>query len=174
MKNVSKTMKRVLSFVLAVMMVISLMPQISIGAKAATPEKLYLKPNSNWTQANARFAAYFFGNGEKWVDMTDPDGDDIYEVAVPSGYSSVIFCRMNPATTANNWNNKWNQTGDLKVPTDDKVQFTVPNGAWDGSSSGWGTYTPPAGPVVHTYTVAVEAGLCGTEWYTANTDKDMT
>ena len=31
---------------------------------AATPKKLYLKPSSYWNQANARFAAYFFGNGE--------------------------------------------------------------------------------------------------------------
>ena len=34
--------------------------------KAANPT-LYLTPNSNWKQSNARFAAYFFGAGEKWV-----------------------------------------------------------------------------------------------------------
>ena len=101
--------------------------------------KLFLKPNSNWTQSGARFAAYFFGNGEKWVSMTDSDSDGIYEVEVPSGFSKVIFCRMNPGTTANNWNNKWNQTGDLTVPTDDKNLFTIPSGAWDGSTTEWST-----------------------------------
>jgi hypothetical protein len=60
-----------------------------------------------------------------------------YSVAVPSGYSKVIFCRMNPSATANNWNNKWNQTGDLTIPTDGKTLFTVPNGSWDGSTAGW-------------------------------------
>lgn len=104
-------------------------------------KKLYLKPNSNWTQANARFAAYFFGNGERWVSMTASDVSGIYEVPVPTdkNFPKVIFCRMNPSATANNWNNKWNQTGDLTIPTDGKNLFTVPNGAWDGSTSGWST-----------------------------------
>ena len=39
--------------------------------------KVYLKPNSNWTQSNAWFAAYFFGNGEHWVGMTA--NGDVYE-----------------------------------------------------------------------------------------------
>ena len=67
-----------------------------LTASAATPEKLYLTPSANWKQSNARFAAYFFGNGEKWISMTDPDGDGVYEVEVPAGYPNVIFCRMNP------------------------------------------------------------------------------
>lgn len=106
-----------------------------------TANVLYLKPNSNWTKDGARFAAYFFNNsGNTWVSMTDSDSDGIYEVNIPTGYTfgeNVIFCRMNPSTTANNWNNKWNQTGDLTIPTDGKNLFTVPNGAWDGSTTGW-------------------------------------
>ena len=110
------------------------------ASKVVEAAKLYLKPNSNWTQSNARFAAYFFGAGEKWVSMTDDDSDGIYEVEIPEGgYTSVIFCRMNPSTTENNWNNKWNQTGDLKIPTDDKVLFTVPSGSWDSATTGWST-----------------------------------
>ena len=112
-----------------------------ISIIAATPTILYLTPNSNWTQANARFAAYFFGNGEKWSSMTDSDGDGSYEVAVPSGYPNVIFCRMNPSASANNWNNKWNQTGDLTIPTDGKNLFTIPNGSWNGATTTWSTYT---------------------------------
>ena len=110
---------------------------------AATPATLYLVPNSNWTQANARFAAYFFGNGEKWVSMTDEDGDSIYEVTVPSGFPKVIFCRMNPSASANNWDNKWNQTGDLTIPTDGKNQFTLSGSTWNGATTTWGTYTAP-------------------------------
>ena len=100
---------------------------------------LYLKPNSNWTQSNARFAAYFFGNGERWISMTDSDKDGICEVEIPSdkSFPKVIFCRMNPSTTTNNWNNKWNQTGDLTIPTDGRNLFTVPNGSWDGSTTTW-------------------------------------
>ena len=99
------------------------------------PATLYLSPNANWKVDNARFAAYFFGNGDTWVSMTDTDQDGIYEVSTPSGYPSVIFCRMNPGATANNWNNKWNQTGDLTIPTDGRDLYTIPSGSWNGSDN---------------------------------------
>ena len=107
-----------------------------------TEKVVYLKPNSNWTQSNARFAAYFWGGttGEKWVSMTDADKDGIYEVHLPEGYDygcNIIFCRMNPSTTANNWNNKWNQTSDLKTPTDGKNLYTVKDGTWDKGGGSW-------------------------------------
>ena len=106
-----------------------------------TDKIVYLKPNSNWTQSNARFAAYFFGGsvGEKWVSMT-ACGDGTYEVHLPEGYDygcNIIFCRMNPSTTANNWNNKWNQTADLKTPTDGKNLYTVKAGTWDKGGGTW-------------------------------------
>ena len=132
-------MKRSLSLILVLAMMLSMIP---FAAFAAKPTTLYLKPNSNWTQANARFAAYFFGNGDKWVNMTKVAGEtNLYSVEVPSGYPNVIFCRMNPSATANNWNNKWNQTGDLTI-TDGKNLFTIPNGSWDGATSGWSVYKP--------------------------------
>ncbi|MBR2047522.1 MAG: type I pullulanase [Oscillospiraceae bacterium] len=141
MKHGNQQWKRLSCFILALALMLSMMPVTAIAAD--TPKILYLKPNSNWTQANARFAAYFFGNGETWVSMTDPDGDGIYEVAVPSGYTSVIFCRMNPSVAANNWSNKWNQTGNLTVPTDGTNCYTVQEGTWDQGGGSWSTYTPP-------------------------------
>ena len=101
--------------------------------------KLYLIPNANWKVDNARFAAYFFGNGERWLDMTDADSDGVYECELPEGYPSVIFCRMNPNATANNWNNKWNQTADLTVPTDGTNCYTVTEGTWDKGGGTWST-----------------------------------
>jgi hypothetical protein len=106
-----------------------------------TEKVVYLMPNSNWTQSNARFAAYFWGGttGEKWVSMTAV-GDGTYEVHLPEGYDygcNIIFCRMNPSTTANNWNNKWNQTSDLKTPTDGKNLYTVKAGTWDKGGGTW-------------------------------------
>jgi hypothetical protein len=106
-----------------------------------TDKVLYLKPNSNWTQSNARFAIYIWGGtaGEKWVSMTAV-GDGTYQAHIPEGYDygcNVIFCRMNPGTTANNWNNKWNQTSDLKAPTDGKNLYTVKDGTWDKGGGTW-------------------------------------
>ena len=107
-----------------------------------TEKVIYLKPNSNWTQSNARFAIYVWGGttGEKWVSMTASDTTGIYEAHLPEGYDygcNIIFCRMNPSTTANNWNNKWNQTSDLKTPTDGKNLYTIASGAWDKGSGSW-------------------------------------
>lgn len=137
MKNTCK----ILALVLIVMTV--LMSFAAITASAADqPEKLYLTPSANWKQGNARFAAYFFGNGEKWVSMTDSDKDGVYEVAVPTDkvYPNVIFCRMNPKAAANNWNNKWNQTADLVIPTSGANHFTVKEGTWDKGGGTWSTY----------------------------------
>ena len=106
-----------------------------------TEKVVYLKPNAYWNQSNARFAAYFFGgsSGEKWVSMTAV-GDGTYSVHLPEGYDygcNIIFCRMNPSTTANNWNNKWNQTSDLKTPTDGNNLYTVKESTWDKGGGTW-------------------------------------
>lgn len=108
-----------------------------------TDTVLYLKPNANWKNDNPRYAAYFFGNGETWVDMTLVEGEtDIYAVTVPAGFEDIIFCRMSPTAAANNWSNKWNQTADLKVPTDGTNLYTVKESTWDNGGGTWSVYTP--------------------------------
>ena len=103
--------------------------------------KLYLQPNANWNMDNARFAAYMWNDaGNTWRDMTLVEGEtNIYEFTLPEGYSNLIFCRMNPGAADNNWNNKWNQTADLVVPTDGKNLYTVAEGAWDKGAGTWST-----------------------------------
>ncbi len=137
MKRTSAT-KRIVSICLILAMLLAFIPVTAPEVTAAsTPTVLYLKPNSNWTQANARFAAYFFGNGETWASMSDSDGDGVYEAEVPpGGYTKVIFCRMNPSATDNNWNNKWNQTADLTIPTGNNC-YTVANNTWDNGGGTW-------------------------------------
>ena len=165
-----KHTRKILAALIVVMTLLVTLVAVAIPASAATtPTVLYLKPNSNWTTDGARFAAYFFGNGEKWVSMTDLNGDGVYEVQVPTdkNYPNVIFCRMNPSASANNWNNKWNQTGDLTIPTDGKNFFTVPSGSWDSATTTWST-------LASSFTVAGETGLTGADWQPSNTDNDMT
>lgn len=100
---------------------------------------VYLKVDPQWKSDGARFAAYFWGgSGEKWESMTEVSGqENMYTCAIPSGRTSVIFCRMNGGTTANNWNNKWDQTLDLKVPTDGKNLYTVKDGTWSKGGGTW-------------------------------------
>lgn len=120
--------------------------------KEVEPVKLYLNAK-DWGYGDARFAAYFF-DPAKWVDMTKVEGETyIYEVEVPAGYTKVIFVRMNGSTTENNWGNKWNQTGNLDIPTDGKNMFKPDD--WDGKTTTWSTYTPS---VKYTFTK-------GSTWY---------
>lgn len=102
---------------------------------------LYLVPNLNWKDASARFAAYFFVNDTNtWVSMTDLNEDGIYEVEVPDKkYTTVIFCRMNPGTPENNWENKWNQTSDLNIPSniDSEKYYYIAGWGAENDGSTW-------------------------------------
>ena len=105
---------------------------------------LYLKPNSNWLADGARFAAYLCNGSSdaEWYSMSDCNGDGIYEMKVNSGKShkNVIFCRMNPGNSTNDWNNKWTQTGDLTWDGS-KNLYTINNGSWDAGSWSVPTFT---------------------------------
>ena len=136
------TRKLLLALVLVMSILMTLAVAVIPASAEGTPSILYLKPSTNWKKDGARFAAYFFGNGETWVSMTDNDGDGVYEVKVPSGYPSVIFCRMNPSASANNWNNKWNQTADLTIPTNGNNYYDYNTSTWDKGSGTWGSHSP--------------------------------
>lgn len=115
---------------------------------------IYLTVDPQWKSDGARFAAYFFGNGNTWKSLTAVNGQaNMYTCSIPSGYTSVIFCRMNGGTSANNWDNKWNQTVDLSLK--DGNHFTITN-PWDDKATGsWSTFT--AGKIKST------AGISGTD-----------
>lgn len=78
--------------------------------------QMYMKPSSEWSSAGARFAVYGFvdNSDNAWYDLTDPDGDGIFTVpdsqTYAQKYTKFIMCRMNPATSTNNWDNVWSQT----------------------------------------------------------------
>ena len=90
--------------------------------------------------SDARYAAYFYSGTTNyiWVDMVQVS-NNIYSVQVPDGYSNVIFCRMNGASTDNVWENRWNQSDDLTM---DGNLYTLSgwgagnlfNGTWSTSS----------------------------------------
>ena len=116
---------------------------------------VYVTVHQNWRSDNARFAAYFFGNGEKWVSLTEVAGqENMYTCAIPSGFTKVIFVRMNPSSSSNGWSNKWNQTVDLKLS--DGNHFTITN-PWDSSvadSKATGSWS--------TFKATTTAGISGT------------
>ncbi len=151
-----------LAIILAALMLLSILPMTAFAAEGTT---VYLSPNENWLQGNARFAVYYFGGaaGEGWVSMT-ADGE-YYTATVPSD-ATIIFCRMNPDTADNNWNNKWNQTADLPLPTDGSNCYTVEPDSWDRGNGVWSVKGADPGftPVDDYYCVAGYEGLCGVSW----------
>lgn len=102
-----------------------------------TVSYIHLKPNNNWKSDEARFAAYFFGNGDKWVNLTL--NGDVYTCKKPAGYTSVIFCRMKPGTS-NGWGDDqcWNKTKDLTILNDGSNCFSINQDDWGCSGSGDG------------------------------------
>ena len=127
------------------------------------PTTVYLKPNTEWKQSDARFAIYYWHDGQPagWVDMTDVGCNRDYFVAtIPAGYTKFLFARMDPTNAENKWDAgiDWNKTGDLTIPSDGKNLFTLPttdDQVWNGATTTWGTYTPP------TYTITINAPEAG-------------
>ena len=98
---------------------------------------VYVTVHQDWKSDNARFAAYFWNDGgDRWVDLEAVAGEEnMYCCAVPSGCKNVIFCRMNPSASDNQWGSDgshvWNQTVDLSLS--DGQLFTIGN-PWDSSA----------------------------------------
>lgn len=146
-------MKKIFTLFAALMMAFSM-----FAADIPAGTKFYLTPSANWNQSNARFAVYFFGNGEAWVSMTKVAGENnLYEVTSPNKvYKNLIFCRMNPSAAANNWNNKWNQTSDLTYDGT-KNHYTVKEGTWDKGGGTWSIWPVPAQKTYKDITITITA-----------------
>ena len=107
--------------------------QKMLNMKKLPLDLVYLVPNDNWKQASARFAVYNYKDNStsKWIDLKPYNGQYACERSSLE-YSNVIFCRMNPANNTNDWNNKWNQTGDMTLGT--QSYCVIPKLLWDGST----------------------------------------
>ena len=132
--------KKLTAMLLAIMLVFSMcITGVSVSAAEGT-KAIYFEASADWETADARFAVYAWSdNAEgKFTSMTKCQ-DGIYTAAIADNSTQVIFVRMNPATTDNTWDNKWNQTADLTIPAD-KNCFKINAGEWDGANGTWSTY----------------------------------
>ena len=109
-----------------------------MGVSNAWGKIIYLKPNSNWKNDNARFAIWT--SDDKWYS-TYHIGNDFYAANIAdSGWKYVIFCRMNSSSQDNNWSNKWNQSGDISINDDpSKNCFEIAGDGDCGKSINWYT-----------------------------------
>ena len=149
-----------------------------------TTRTVYLNPNeySDWSKGDERYAIYCFGSGDTWYDFTSFDAGcegTLYKAEVDKKYTSYVICRMNGATTENNWDNKWDQTYDItaadgiyckitgKNTTDKKATYTYENKPFKVCVSGsWLRFT---GETISL--TATSAGATHFQWYKGGTDE---
>lgn len=112
--------------------------------------QFFFVPNDNWLTENARFALNVVvdkNNGDQsWYSMSKVGDQNLYVCTVPfsdiDNFGRLIFCRMNPNTSDNNWNDgvKWNQTNDLTWDQNNNQsvnKYTVAAGAWSNGDGAW-------------------------------------
>ncbi len=162
-----------------------------------TNTAIYVTIHSQWLADNPRFAAYFFGSGEEWKNMTITE-NNIYSVFVPEGeWTGMIICRMNPETSDNTWDNLWGaQTKDIAYE-EGKNHYIInsEDPTWDGNKPGgyWTTYGEDPDnnpddnpgdnpgnnddtnidPNADSYTLCGDSILFGSHWNETDTNNDM-
>ena len=82
------------------------------------------------------FKYSFDGNLPHYIKSTVADLSDF----------SLIFCRMDGSNSDNNWDNRWNQTVDLKISGENNMYIIAENSWGDGN---WGTYSPSQSNTVY-------------------------
>ena len=114
---------------------------VTIAASAS--KTLYFQPNSNWAGNTTRYSLYLFTgeNAGPWLDFT-ATGDGTYNTTISDeqeSWESMIIVAMNPNTTDNNWDNKYNQTVNLAAAPATGLLYTANN---DGNNNeGWENIT---------------------------------
>lgn len=123
------------------------------GGTTGEKTTLYLKLEHNhWTQAAARYQIYIFDSktdNKYWYTMEKVD-DTTYKYSVPNEVinkvsgndKNIIFVRSDPNKPEHDWgsnDNKivWNQTVDLKIPTNGDTKFIVKSQSGDKYDGEW-------------------------------------
>ena len=126
-------------------------PELSVTYPRKT---IYLTPGV-WNSGSAKFAFYYFrsGGSSGWTDfLTANDCGMSAEIPQWNGVK-VNAVRLKNTCTSPNWDDKWNQTSDITISSNNSVVITE----WGSGDSPYtyGTYATP------TYTISYNAGTGG-------------
>jgi hypothetical protein len=120
---------------------------IEAKAEAAKAATVYLKAGVWKTEGGEDFYAYTWNGtneNQTWTKGSPVSGTtDVYSFTLPTEVApdNLIFTRNDPSKEAG-WDGKWNQTGDLLVPSsDDKTFYKITD--WDNSGY-WDWYVDVA------------------------------
>lgn len=130
----------------------------TVYAKFEQKRVVYLQVPDEWKTPNARYAAYVWTDGKDpiWFDLSQEDGD-VYRVeltAEAASWSNIIFAKMKPDTTKNEWGNHDAQTEDLTIPPQSANTdcFKITGNQSEGKATGtWVKYP------FDTFTVTLDA-----------------
>lgn len=123
-------------------------PKVSVLYPRKT---IYLDPGV-WNTGSAKFAYYYFISEtvKGWTDFLTSDDCGMY-ADIPQWNGVIINAvRLNNTCTSPNWNDKWNQTSNITINSNNSVVVTD----WGNgdSPSSYGTYAVP------TYTISYAKG----------------
>ena len=148
---------------------------ITAEFEKAPTTTLYLELNSDWKKADARYEIYIYDstdNTSNWYTMEKVD-DTTYKYSVPNevinkvsgNEKNIIFVRCNPTLPEHEWASKYNQTVNLKIPTNGDTKFTIKSGSGDNYNGEWSaapddnsvTVTAPTNVTNGTVTIGLDA-----------------
>lgn len=126
-----KLWERALSFCLALLMIMTMMPaSLLVPTSAAVPtKKIYFEPGV-WNVNGAWYQAWVWdANGnENWYSTSTDSNGKLY-ITVPADSYGMKWLRKSPSHGSNNWD-KWNETGDIIIGTNNKCTIT----GWNANS----------------------------------------
>ena len=109
-----------------------------VEPEAATTRTIYFNPGGSglWDQASAKFQAWVWGSaiGDQWVKFENPS-NGVYSAEIPNDATGMKVLRKAPTHADYNWD-KWNETGDISIPSD-KNLLTITG--WNAGSWKWST-----------------------------------
>ena len=124
-------MKRIFTFFAALVCVVSMSAKV-----------IYLVPN-DWKSDNAALFVHSWGGSSDIAGKMTKVNDNLYQFEIGNN-TSCLFVRQSPTLGESiNWDQKWNQTGDLAIPADKNCYTITGWGPNDGTWSAQGTVTPP-------------------------------
>lgn len=129
-----KKLKKVMSFILIVVLVSSMAFGVEFKTSASTSQTVYFDNSvSKWSNVYA----YIWGDGKSTqVIQGTKSSNNIYQLTIPEGYKNILF--KNTAGT-NNWDK---QTQDTTIPTDGKNCYKTTSSS-NRSNGTWYSYTTP-------------------------------
>lgn len=139
--KMSEKMKKLLSIVLCLLMLVQYVP---VHAHAADTKTIYLNTGGSglWDQGGAWFAAWTWGgsSAEAWVKFTTAGGG-IYQATMPADRTGIKFVRMSKNAQDFSWDRVtgdgagiWNETDNLTISGTDNL-YTITG--WGGLDGNW-------------------------------------